>query len=85
VFENRELRRMFRPKREDVAGGWRTLRNKELHNMFASAYIIITVIKSRRVRWVGHIAHMEEMKNDAYKILVRKPERKIPVGRPRRS
>jgi hypothetical protein len=54
VFENRILRRMFRPQREEVAGGWRRLHNEELHTLYAST-IIIKVIKSRRMRWVGHV------------------------------
>jgi hypothetical protein len=57
VFENSVLRRIFGPKREKVARGWRRLHNEELHNMFASSYII-TVNKSRRMRWAGHVAWM---------------------------
>jgi hypothetical protein len=57
VFENRVLRRIFGPKRE-VTGGWRKLHNKERHNLYSSP-IIIRMNKSRRVRWVGHIAPME--------------------------
>jgi hypothetical protein len=74
-------RRIFGPKREEVAGGWRTLHNEELHNLYASPNII-GVMKSRRMRWAGRIAHMRKMIN-AYKILVRKPERKRPLRRPR--
>jgi hypothetical protein len=55
VFENRVLRRIFGPKREEVAGDWRRLHNEELHNLYASSNII-TVIKSRRMRWAGHVA-----------------------------
>jgi hypothetical protein len=73
VFENRVLRRIF---------GWRRLYNAELHNLCASPNII-RVIKSRRMRWAGHVACIGEMKN-AYKILVGKPEGKRPVRRPRR-
>jgi hypothetical protein len=54
VFENRALRRIFGPKRDGVTGGWRKLHNKELHNLYCSPIIII--IKSRRMRWVGHLA-----------------------------
>jgi hypothetical protein len=61
VFENRGLRRIFGPKREQVAGGWRTLHNEELHNLYASANII-TMIKSRRMRWLGHVARIGEEK-----------------------
>jgi hypothetical protein len=62
VFENRVLRRIFGPKRKEVAGGWRRLHNEELHNLYASINII-RVIKSRKVRQAGHLARMEEMKN----------------------
>jgi hypothetical protein len=77
VFENRVLRRTFGPKREKVAGGWRRLHNEELHNLYASPYII-RVIKLRRMRWEGHVARMREMRN-AYKILVRKLRGKRPL------
>jgi hypothetical protein len=82
VFENRLLRRTFGPKREEVAGGWRRLHNEELHNLNASLNII-RVIKSR-MRWAGHIARIVEMRN-AYKILIRKPERKRQLGRQRKK
>jgi hypothetical protein len=57
VFENRVLRKIFRPKREEVAGGWKTLHNEELHNLYASQNIIM-VIKSRSIRRVRHVARM---------------------------
>jgi hypothetical protein len=57
VFENRVQRRIFRPKREDVAGEWRRLHNEELHNLYASPNMI-RVIKSRAMRWAGHVARM---------------------------
>jgi hypothetical protein len=57
VSENRVLRRLFGPKREEVAGDWRRLHNEELRNLYASPNVI-RVIKSRRVRWVGHVARM---------------------------
>jgi hypothetical protein len=57
MFENRELRRIFGPKRDEVIGGWRKLRNSELHNLYFSTSII-RIIKSRRVRWAGHIARL---------------------------
>jgi hypothetical protein len=75
IFVNRVLRRIFRSKREEVAGGWRRLHN-ELHNFYASPNII-KVIKSRRMRWAEHVARMEETRNTR-KILVGKPERKRP-------
>jgi hypothetical protein len=59
VFENRVLRRIFGPKRDEVTGGWRELHNEELHN-FYSLRSIIRMIKSRRMRWVGHVARMGE-------------------------
>jgi hypothetical protein len=57
VFENRVLRRIFGPKRDEVTGGWRKLRNEELHNMYSSPSII-RMIKSRGKRWAGHVARM---------------------------
>jgi hypothetical protein len=79
-FENRALR-IFGPKRDGVTGGWRKLRKKELHNLYSSPSII-RIIKSRRMRWARHVARMRE--KAAYKLLVRKPEGKRPLGRPRR-
>jgi hypothetical protein len=70
VFENRVPRRIYGPKWEEVAGGWRRLHNEELHNLCDSPNIV-RVIKSRMVRWAGHVAHVGEMIN-AYKILVGK-------------
>jgi hypothetical protein len=55
VFENRALRRIFGPKGEQVTGGWKKLHNEELHDLYSSPSII-TMIKSRRMRWVGHVA-----------------------------
>jgi hypothetical protein len=71
VFENRVLRRIFGPKREEVAGGWRRLHNEELHNLYTSLNII-RVNKSRGMRWTGHEARMDETRT--YKILVEKLE-----------
>jgi hypothetical protein len=82
VFENRVLRRIFGPKRDEVTGEWRKLHNKELHDLYPSPSII-TIIKSRRMRWADHVARMGEKKN-AYRLLVGKPEGKRPLGRPRR-
>jgi hypothetical protein len=57
MFENRVLRRIFGPKRDEVTGVWRKLHNEELHNLYSSASII-RMIKSRRMRWAGHVAQM---------------------------
>jgi hypothetical protein len=83
VFENRVLMRIFGPKRDHVTGDWRKLPNDELHNLY-SLPNIIRMIKSRRMRWTGHVARMGETMN-AYRILVGKPEGKRPLGRPRRT
>jgi hypothetical protein len=81
VFENRVLRRIFGPKRDEVTGEWRKLHNEELPNLYSSPDIIRQV-KSRRMRRAGHVARMgEEIK--VYKVLVGKPERR-PLGRRRR-
>jgi hypothetical protein len=82
VFENRVLRRIFGPKRDGVTGGWRKLHNEELHHLYSSPNII-RIIKSRRMRWAGHVAQMGE-KSNVYWILVGKPEGKRPLERPRR-
>jgi hypothetical protein len=71
VFENRVLRRIFGPKRDEVAGGSRKLHNEELHDLYFSPSII-RMIKSRRMRWVGHVARMDETRN-AYRLLVGNP------------
>jgi hypothetical protein len=81
VFENRVLRRIFGPRRDEVTEDWRKLHNEELHNLYSSPNII-KMMKSRRMRWAGHIARMGETRN-AYRILVEKPEKEIPLGRPR--
>jgi hypothetical protein len=83
VFENRVQRRIFGPKRDDVTGDWRKLHNEKLHNLYSSPNII-RMIKSKRMRWAGRVARMEETRN-AYRILVGKQEGKRPLGRPRRS
>jgi hypothetical protein len=74
VFENRVLRRMFGPKRDEATGEWRRLHNEELNDLHSSPHII-RVIKSRRMRWAGHVARMGE-KRGAYRILVRRPRRR---------
>jgi hypothetical protein len=76
------LRRISGPQREEVTGDWRRLHNEERNNFYTSANMI-RVIKSRRMKWAGHVAYMGEMRNE-YKILVRKPEEKRPLGRRRR-
>jgi hypothetical protein len=81
-FENRVLRRIFGPKGDEVTGEWRKLHSGELHNLYSSPDII-KQIKSRRMRWAGHVARMGEGRN-MYRVLVGKPERKSPLGRPRR-
>jgi hypothetical protein len=83
VFENRVLGRIFGPKRDGVTGEWRRLHNKELNDLYSSPNII-RVIKSRRMRWTGHIARMGEGR-DAYRIVVGRPEGRRPLGRLRRS
>jgi hypothetical protein len=82
VFENRVLSRIFGPKRDEVTGEWRPLHNEELHDLYSSPSII-RIIKSRRMRWTGHVARMGEKRN-ACRLLVGKPEGKRPLGRPRR-
>jgi hypothetical protein len=75
--------RIFGPKRDEETGGWRKMHNEELHNLYSSPSII-RVVKSRRMRWAGHVARMGEKRN-ACRILVGKPEGKRPLGRPRRK
>jgi hypothetical protein len=82
LFEDRVLRRIFGPKRDEVTGEWRKLHNEELRDLYSSPSII-RIIKSRRMRWAGHVARMGE-KRKAYRLLVGKPEGKRPLGRPRR-
>jgi len=81
VFENRVLRGIFGPKRDEVTGEWRKLHNEELNDLYSPN--IVRVIKTRRMRWAGHVARMGE-KRDVYRVLVGKPEGKRPLGRPRR-
>jgi hypothetical protein len=78
------LRRIFGSKSDGVTGGWRKLHNEELHNLHSSrCIIIIIIIKSTRMRWLGHVAQMEEKRN-VFRLLVGKPKGKRPLGRPRR-
>jgi hypothetical protein len=76
------LRKIFGQKRDEVTGEWRKLHNEELRDLYSSPSII-RIIKSRRMRWARHVARMGE-KTNAYRLLVGKPERKRPIGRPRR-
>jgi hypothetical protein len=81
VFENRVLRRVFGPKRDEVTGEWRKLHNEELNDLY-SLPNIVRVVKSRRMRWAGHVARMVEERG-VHRVLVGKPEGKRPLGRPR--
>jgi len=80
VFENMVWRRIFGPRR--VTGEWRRLHNEELNDLYSSPNIV-RVIKSRKLRWAGHVARMGEERG-VYRVLVGKPEGKRPLGRPRR-
>jgi hypothetical protein len=80
VFENRVLRRIFGPKRDEVTGECRKLHNREFHNLYSSPDTI-RQIKSRRMRWVGHVACMGEGRN-MYRVLVGEPEGKRPPEGP---
>jgi hypothetical protein len=82
VFENRVLRRIFGPKRDEVTGEWRKLHNEKLRDLYFSPSII-RIIKSRRMRSAGHIERMGAKMN-AYRLLVGKPDGRRPLGRPRR-
>jgi hypothetical protein len=82
VFENRVLRIIFEPKRDEVTGAWRKLHNEELHGLYSSPSIF-RLIKARRMRWARHVARMGEVRG-AYNILVGKPEGRRPQGIPRR-
>jgi hypothetical protein len=73
VFENRVLRRRFGPKRDEETGEWRILHNEELDDLYCSP-TIVRVIKSRRMRWAGHVAHMDEGRG-VYRVLIGKAER----------
>ena len=79
MFENMVLRSIFGPRRDEVTGEWSRL--QELNYLYSSPNIV-RVIKSRRMRWAEHVAHMGEERG-AYRVLVGKPEGKRPLGRPR--
>jgi len=80
VFENRVLRRIFGPKRDEVTGKWRKLHNEELIDLYCSPSSV-RVMKSRRMRWAGHVARMG-VRRDVYRVLVGEPEGKRSLGRP---
>jgi len=82
VFENMVLRRIFGPRSDEVTGEWRRWHNEELNDLYSSPNIV-RVIKSRRMRWAGHVERMGEERG-VYRDLVGKPEGKRPMGRPRR-
>jgi len=83
VFENMVLRRIFGPRRDEVTGEWGRMHNEELSDLYSSPNIV-RVIKSRRMRWAGHVARMGKERG-VYRVLVGKPEGKRPLGRPRRT
>jgi len=76
------LRRVFGPKRDEVTGVWRKLHNEELSDLY-SLPNIVRMVKSRRMRWAGHVARKGQERG-VYRILVGKPEGKRPMGGPRR-
>jgi len=82
VFENKVLRRVFGSKRDEVTGEWRKLHRGELRDLY-SLPTIVRVVKSRRMRWEGHVARMGEGRG-VHRVLVGKPEGRRPLGRPRR-
>jgi hypothetical protein len=82
VFENRVLRRIFGPKRDEVTGEWRKLHNEELNDLYSTPNIV-RATKLRRMKLVWHVARMVE-RTGVYRVLVDKPERKRPLGKPRR-
>jgi len=75
VFENRVLRRIFGPKRDEVTGKWRKLHNEELHDLYPSPNIV-RVTKSQRMRWAGHVARVVVWGGVIYRVVVGKPEGK---------
>jgi len=82
VLENRVLRRIFGPKRDEVTGECKQLHNEGLNNLYSSP-IMVWAIKSRRTRWAGHLTRMGERRG-VYRVLVWRAEGKRPLGRPRR-
>jgi hypothetical protein len=82
VFENRVLRRIFGSKRDEVTGEWRKLHNEYLNDLYSSPNTA-RVLKSRRMRWAGHVARMG-VRRGVYRVLVGKPEANRPLARSRR-
>jgi hypothetical protein len=82
VFENRVMSRVFWRKRDEVTGEWRKLHNEELNDLYSLPNIVL-VVKSRRMRWAGHVSRMGEERG-VHRVLVGKPEGKRPLGKPRR-
>jgi hypothetical protein len=82
MFENRVLRKVFGPKRDEVTGEWRKLHNEELNDLY-SLPNIVRVVKSKRMRWARHVARMGKNRV-VHRVLVGKPEEKRPLERPRR-
>jgi len=82
VFDNMVLRRIFGPRRDEVTGEWRRLHNEELNDLYSSPNIV-RMIKWRRMRWVGHVARMDDERG-VYRVLVGKLEGRRPLGRPKR-
>ena len=82
MFENRVLRRVFGPKRDELTGEWRELHNEELSDLYALQNIV-RAVESRRMRWAGLVARMGEG-TGVHRVLVGKPQGKRPLGRPRR-
>jgi hypothetical protein len=82
VFENKVLKRIFGPKRDEVTAGWRKLHNEGVPDLYSSPSII-RIIKSRRMRWAGYVIRIGEKRN-AYRLFVWKSEGKRPLARPRR-
>jgi hypothetical protein len=80
VFENRVLRRIFGPRRDEVTGEWRKLHNEELNDLY-SLPNVVRVVKSRRMRWAGHVSRIGE-ERWVHRVLVRKPEGKNHWGEP---
>jgi len=76
------VRRIFGPRRDEVTGEWRRQHNEELNDLYPSPNIV-RVIKSRKMRWAGHVAHMGDERG-VYRVLVEKPEGRRPLGIPRR-